>query len=148
MIKFARHTFSLSAWASLLYAPCVWCIEITDAAPADAYSWQALKVILSLLLVLIIFYLLAAVFKKYLGMTLHSTSSIRVIGGLSLGGKEKLVLIEAGQVNLLLGVSAAGISRLHRFSADEFAAHHKGGQQDQAPLPPLCHPLKVKSKSG
>ena len=133
-MKLITYKFLLLAFAGLLYVPCAWSVEIADTAPADTYSWQVLKVIFSLILVLIVFYLLVNVFRKYMGISFNSTSSIRVIGGLSLGGKEKVVLIEAGQVNLLLGVSATGISKLHQFSADEFVAYHRDRQQDGAPL--------------
>ena len=133
-MKLITYKFLLLAFAGLLYAPCAWSVEIADTAPADTYSWQVLKVIFSLILVLIVFYLLVNVFRKYMGISFNSTSSIRVIGGLSLGGKEKVVLIEAGQVNLLLGVSATGISKLHQFSADEFVAYHRDRQQDGVPL--------------
>ena len=133
-MKLMAHPFSLLAFVTLLYTPCVWSVEITATAPADSYSWDVLKVVFSLILVLMIFYLLVNVCRKYMGLSFHSSSSIRVVGGLSLGGKEKVVLIEAGRVNLLLGVSAAGISKLHQFSEGEFVAYHSDKRPGEVSL--------------
>lgn len=89
------------------------------ATSLGSYSWEAIKVILSLGIVLVIFYLLVNLFKKYTGVSLKTNSSMRVLSGLSLGGKEKVIILEAGKVNLLIGVSSAGITKLHEFDEGE-----------------------------
>ena len=86
-----------------------------------SYSWEAIKVILSLAIVLGIFYLFVNVFKKYTGVSLKSHSTMKVIGGLSLGGKDKVVILQAGEKNLLLGISSAGITKLHEFDQDKLS---------------------------
>ncbi len=102
-------------------APIVAAQEVMQNNSLGSYSWEAIKVVVSLTIVLGIFYLLVNVFKKYTGVSIKANSTIRVIGGLSLGGKDKVVILEAGDVNLLLGVSASGITKLHQFSQDEMA---------------------------
>ncbi len=106
---------------NLILIPVLHSDESVPGTSVGSYSWEALKVILSLALVLSIFYLLVYVFKKYMGGSFKSHSSIRMLGGISLSNKEKIVIIEAGKVNLLLGVSGAGVTKLHQFSDDELS---------------------------
>ena len=94
-------------------------VEEKISISSSGYSWEAFKVFLSLVVVLGIFYLLVNLFRKHMGINLKTNSSIRILGGLSLGNKEKVVLLEAGEINLLVGVSSAGITKLHKFSENE-----------------------------
>ena len=94
--------------------------EVVPVNNIGSYSIEALKVVMSLVLVLFVFYVGVTLFKKYLGGAYKANSSIRVLGGLSIGHKEKLVLVAAGNVNLLLGVSSAGVNKLHCFGENEF----------------------------
>ena len=96
--------------------------EVIGSNVMESYSMEALKVVLSLGVVLLLFYFGASVFKKYAGSAIKSNSSIRVLGGLSLGSKDRVVLIEAGKINLLLGISAAGVTKLHQFKDSELEA--------------------------
>ena len=104
---------------NLLYAPLSWSEQNLDDSANNPYSWEVVKVIFSLILVLTIFYFLVNIFKKYMGISFKTNSAIRIAGGLSLGGKEKVVLIEAGNVNLLLGVTSTTITKLHQFTGEE-----------------------------
>jgi flagellar protein FliO/FliZ len=52
--------------------------------------------------------------------------ALKIVGGLALGTRERLVLVETGGVRLLLGVMPGKVERLHVFEAtdtDNFAAH-------------------------
>ena len=112
-IGFAFMLFSIAINPDLVLAQ-----ELIGSSLTD-YSGEAFKVVLSLILVLAIFYFGALIFKKYLNHSYKENASIKLIGGMSLGNKEKLVLVEAGNVNLLLGVSAAGVTKLHKFDQEE-----------------------------
>lgn len=109
-----------AAMIHVLFGQFAWAEQAANVNTIGSYSIEALKVVMSLVLVLFIFYVGVTVFKKYLGGAYKGNSSIRVIGGLSIGHKEKLVLVAAGDVNLLLGVSSAGVNKLHCFSKQEF----------------------------
>ena len=63
-----------------------------------------------------------------MGGPLKSNSSIRMLGGISVGSKEKIVIVEAGKVNLLVGVSGYGITKLHQFTEDELVASQENDQ--------------------
>ena len=93
--------------------------EINSMNALGSYSWEAIKVVFSLAVVLVIFYVFVYVFKKYVGGPLKSNSSIRMLGGISVGNKEKIIIVEAGKVNLLVGVSGYGITKLHQFDENE-----------------------------
>ncbi len=99
--------------------PCSLAQESVSSNSISSYSFEALKVIVSLAIVLGIFYLLIFAFKKYTGMNLKAHSTMKVLGGLSLGAKDKVVIIQAGKVHLLLSVSAAGVNKLHQFCDNE-----------------------------
>ena len=110
-------------YATLITYVLIWPLalaeEVSKVNNVGSYSIEALKVVMSLVLVLFIFYVGVTLFKKYLGGAYKGNSSIRVLGGLSIGHKEKLVLVAAGNVNLLLGVSSAGVNKLHCFGEHE-----------------------------
>ena len=109
----------------LIYMLPAWSAEIMGEQGMGSYSLEALKVVFSLGLVLLIFYLGVTVFKKYLGGSFKANSSIKILGGLSLGGKEKVVLIEAAGVNLLLGVSSTNVTTLHHFKEQELSLNEE-----------------------
>jgi flagellar protein FliO/FliZ len=67
--------------------------------------------------------------------------TLKIVGGLALGTRERLVLVETGGVRLLLGVMPGKVERLHVFDAtdtDNFAAqlakagHPKGFRKEEA----------------
>lgn len=93
--------------------------EMSSVNTIGSYSLEAVKVIFSLAIVLVVFYVFVYVFKKYVGGPLKSNSSIRMLGGISVGSKEKIIIVEAGKVNLLVGVSGYGITKLHQFEENE-----------------------------
>lgn len=69
---------------------------------------------LGLLLVLALAVGLSWILRRY---ALPRDGVIRVIGGLPLGTRERLLLIEVDEVRLLIGVTAQRIQTLHTFPA-------------------------------
>nr|WP_246429139.1 flagellar biosynthetic protein FliO [Pseudoxanthomonas broegbernensis] len=67
---------------------------------------------LALLLVLGLILGLAWLLRRLPG-GLRTAEGLRVVGSLPLGAKERLVVVEVGGRQLLLGVTSAGISLLH-----------------------------------
>ncbi|MFK7795436.1 MAG: FliO/MopB family protein [Gammaproteobacteria bacterium] len=111
---------------NVVYVPCSWSQDQLNDTSLGSYSWEAIKVILSLGIVLIAFYLLVNAFKKYSGVSIKANSSVHILGGISLGGKEKVVILQAGNVDFLLGVSGAGVNKLHQFEPGELDSHDEG----------------------
>ena len=71
--------------------------------------------LLSLLLVLGLIFLLAWLLRRMPRMNLAAQGPLRIRHSLSLGMKERLLLVEAHGETLLLGVTAQNITCLHRF---------------------------------
>jgi|688.fasta_scaffold175403_3 flagellar protein FliO/FliZ len=73
----------------------------------DVLQW-----ILALLLVLALFALFAWLLRKSGNLTLIGKNQLSVVTGLSLGVREKLVLVNVGEKQLLLGVTPGKIDKL------------------------------------
>lgn len=76
------------------------------------------KLGLALLLVLGIFVAFAWMMRRFSGFQTSAKGDLRVITGLSLGTRERVVVVKAGKVQLLLGVTPGKISKLHVLEED------------------------------
>lgn len=111
-----RHSF-LSCW---LLSFCLIPSQVFATSGSGAPSTQALatQVFLGLLLVVGLMFALAWLAKRMqlasgLG---RSSNLVRVIAAHHLGSKEKLVLVEVGEEQLLLGVTSQQITCLHKLN--------------------------------
>lgn len=78
--------------------------------------WQ---VSLSLFFVLGLIVLLSYLYKRTAVGKNRCAASFKVVSSLALGTKEKLVIVEVGGTQLLLGVTPQAINHIHSLSADE-----------------------------
>lgn len=86
----------------------------TAAAPNVFSSWAILRLIFALILVLLVFFALIWLFRRMQPGSMGSAGSpMRVLASLPLGARERLLLVEVGKQQLLLGATPAGISLLH-----------------------------------
>jgi flagellar protein FliO/FliZ len=106
----------------VLNAPFVW------AEDAAALPRQTAKVVTSgdvaqwlvaLLLVLAVFFLSVWLLRKSGGLAFVGKSQLAVLAGLSLGMREKLVLVKVGEKQLLLAVSGGRIDKLLELEGDQ-----------------------------
>ncbi len=72
-----------------------------------------LQITLNLLLVLGAIVLLAWLFKRVQGISQPAAGALGVAASLPLGPKERLLLVNVGDTQLLIGASSAGINTLH-----------------------------------
>jgi flagellar protein FliO/FliZ len=72
--------------------------------------WQ---LTLGMLLVLALILAMAWLLKRSGRFQLAAGGSLRVLGGLSMGSRERVVLIQAGDTQLLLGVAPGRVQTLH-----------------------------------
>jgi flagellar protein FliO/FliZ len=82
----------------------------------------------------------AWLFKRYSHLPMGGKGAIKVLGGASVGPRERVVLIEVDSVRLLLGVAPGQVRTLHRLPMDERAFRHafklaKEEYQHDAPKP-------------
>ncbi|MCS5711414.1 flagellar biosynthetic protein FliO [Candidatus Berkiella aquae] len=80
------------------------------------------NVALMLVITIVLVFALAYLLKHFKKMVPQFSGVIQVLGGASLGNKSKLVLVEAYDTQILVGVSDSQIQTLHVFKkkpADE-----------------------------
>ncbi|AAZ28689.1 flagellar biosynthetic protein FliO [Colwellia psychrerythraea] len=76
-------------------------------------NMDAGSMILSLLMVLALIIICAFVLKRF-NLTQQGVSQLKVVTSLSLGAKERVVVIQAGEQQLLLGVTAQQVTLIER----------------------------------
>ncbi len=81
--------------------------------PAGAGRWFA-----GLLLVLAFVLLCLWGLKRLNRWSMPAGGQIRLLGGLPLGGREKLLIVEIGETQLILGVSPGRVQTLHVLEGD------------------------------
>ncbi len=80
----------------------------------DALNWSA-----SLLVVLAVFFLCVWVIRKSGQLSATGRNNLSVLAGLSLGMREKVVLIKVGDKQLLLGVTPGRIDKLLELEGED-----------------------------
>ena len=86
--------------------------EIFDTA----YLFQVFG---SLMLVFGCLFGLAFLLRKFNGMPMSDRKLIQIIGSAKVGTREKIVLLKAGELELLVGVAAGSVRTLHVFGEGE-----------------------------
>jgi flagellar protein FliO/FliZ len=81
----------------------------TPASPAGGLA----QVTLSLLLVLAAIFAAAWTVRRLRGVGQRGAETLRIVADLSLGPKERAVLIQVGQQQLLVGVAPGQVTTLH-----------------------------------
>ncbi|HEC28917.1 MAG TPA: flagellar biosynthetic protein FliO [Gammaproteobacteria bacterium] len=71
------------------------------------------EVALALALIIAVIFLMAWSVRRLGGAAFKANSELKVIGGLSMGARERIVLIQVGDEQLLLGVAPGRIQSLH-----------------------------------
>lgn len=92
---------------------------------ADVMQW-----LLALLLVLAVFFLAVWLLKKSGSLALINNRQLGIVAGLSLGMREKLVLVRVGEKQLLLGVTAGRIDKLLELEGEQRLFQNQAGQAE------------------
>ena len=111
--KIAKYVVMIN---SLLICNPVWAAEEllqTQGALPNSTSEQLIKTVLGLVFVLILIFVVAWVARNYLGMNMTSNASLKTIAGISVGQKERVVLVQVGDRQVLLGVAPGNVNMLH-----------------------------------
>ena len=87
---------------------------IDSAANIDAFSMMSvLNMVMGLIVVVALILGLAWILKKYGKLPNNNLVNMKVLGGLSLGTREKALLIEVENTRLLVGVTPGHIQTLY-----------------------------------
>lgn len=120
--------FSL-LWGFILFSYAMPGIAAAKEGPANL---SVLPVISSLFLVIVTILILALVYKK-LNLGFPGSRSIKVVSALSLGTKERVVVIEVNGKQHMLGVTSHQVN--HLFTLDEPLDEGSGMKQNQGQTP-------------
>jgi flagellar protein FliO/FliZ len=109
-------------WFLFLWIPACFAMPGTDipkqtartVASGDIVGWG-----MGLLIVLSVFFLCVWGVRKLSGLTVSGAEKMRVVGGLSLGMREKVILLQVGKKQLILGVTPGRIETLHVLEGDD-----------------------------
>lgn len=107
----------ISLWfANLAYANAAEVLDAEVVQPVEVgkhvtANMDAMSMILSLVMVLVVIVISAIILKRFQGVQ-HNLSGLKVVTSLHLGAKEKLVVVQSGDKQLLLGVTAQQITLL------------------------------------
>lgn len=77
------------------------------------------QVTLVLILIIGIILLCAWLFRKINGTALGQSKLLNVVGSVSVGQRERVVIVELNDTWLVLGVAAGNITKLHEMPAQE-----------------------------
>lgn len=86
-------------------------VEPVEVGKHVTANMDAMSMILSLLMVLAVIVVSAVILKRFQGVQ-HNLKGLKIVTSLHLGAKEKLVVVQSGDKQLLLGVTAQQITLL------------------------------------
>lgn len=115
MIK-QTHIVLFVQLTTLLFLPAVVSAESTIATGSSLNAFSLMNILnmmMGLVVVVALILGLAWVLKKYGRLPNHNLVDMKVLGGLSLGTREKAILIEVENTRLLVGVTPGHIQTLH-----------------------------------
>jgi len=87
--------------------------EITTLPSSPVDVGSVFQVIAALLVIVFLILAMSWMYKKYGASYISHNSGLKVVSALSLGGKEKAVLIQVGDEQVLLGVSPGYVRKIH-----------------------------------
>lgn len=115
--------------------------DATDSGVAFGTYLQAL---LALSLIVVILFATAWLARKVSGGKGFGQGGMKILGGVALGPRERIVLVEVGDDWLVVGIVPGQIRTLHRLPKGS----SPGGEQAQGADKPFAHWLKAIAERG
>lgn len=84
--------------------------------PKIGSGGQLLNVTLGLAAIIVLIFVLSAFVKRFGSGTFSSNTQLKILSSMPLGTRERIVLIDAGGQQLLLGITPTSINTLHVFA--------------------------------
>lgn len=85
-------------------------------APKIGSGGHLLNVTLGLIAIIALIFVLSAFVKRFGSGTFSANTQLKILSSMPLGTRERIVLIDAGGQQLLLGITPTNINTLHVFS--------------------------------
>ena len=109
-------------WSLWLWLGIVWPVFSKESAPAvgplvtePVSTGQYLQMVLGLLLVLGVIFALAWVIRRMGQFAAPANANVRVLGGVNVGQRERVVVIQIAETQLVIGVAPGQVNTLHVF---------------------------------
>lgn len=83
--------------------------------PEPVGAGQVLQVFLALVLVVVLIVVTAWVMRRFSAMPFGRQGALRLLAAVSVGQRERIVLIQAGETQMLIGVAPGQVRTLHVF---------------------------------
>lgn len=83
------------------------------AVPAYSPAGNVLQVLFGLAIVLLVMWGCARLLKRYSGARGSAAGALRVLGGVAVGQRERVVMVEVGETWLIVGVAPGRVNALH-----------------------------------
>jgi flagellar protein FliO/FliZ len=110
-----------------------WAAGAAEPAPPPAVSalstGSLAQVVLALILVLGVIVAFAWLLRRFVPGQVLSGGVLRVVGGVMVGPRERLVVVEVGETWLLLGVAANQVTLVHSMPRPALAPASSGAEQ-------------------
>lgn len=118
---FAAPSYFLIPW---LFYFCISAAHATAAAASEVSASYAsmLQVMVGLVLVLAVIAGSAWLLRRFSGTQRITAGTLRVIGGLAVGQRERVVLVEVADTWLVIGVAPGRVTALHSMPKGEIPA--------------------------
>ena len=83
------------------------------AAASYSPAGQIMKMIIGLMVVLVMIFVVAWVARNYMGFNPAQNATLKTVAGVLVGQKERVVLVQVGERQVLIGVAPGQINLLH-----------------------------------
>lgn len=90
--------------------------SVAKAMPKIGSGGHLVNVALGLIAIIALIYALSQFVKRFGGGTFSGSSQLKILSSMPLGTRERIVLIDAGGQQLLLGITPTNINTLHVFA--------------------------------
>lgn len=98
--------FPLMGWHAVAHA------ATSATAATSSPTLGLLQVVLSLLLILVLIIAVAWMAKRFLTVHTQAGTAIKMLGGISVGSRERVLLLEIGEQWVVIGVAPGHVSTL------------------------------------
>lgn len=112
-ILWERFLTATARGALLLLVPQLALAKLGDAAPETSTAGNVLQMLMGLAIVLVVLIGGAMLLRRVGRFPTAVDSPLRIVTGMTLGPRDRLVVVQVGEKQLLLGLSPGRIQTLH-----------------------------------
>ena len=102
--------------------------DTTSGVPASPIGGALMETAIGLLLVLALILGLAWLLRRFGKLPLAGKGMVSIVGGVSLGPRERAVILQVGETRLLVGVAPGRVQTLHVLQPETLSAESFSGQ--------------------